>query len=1063
MTRWILGLGVAAALGQTACGREAVRMAASPDLSPDGKTLAFAWRGDIWTVPAAGGKAARLTAHAATDSAPKFSPDGQSIAFNSDRDGATQVYVMDAAGGTPARLTYHSEGSRVEGWYPGGASLLTYAGRDHFWRRSGRFFKIDAGERSTESLLFDAAGSGGSLSPDGKRLLFTREGTRWYRQGYTGSQASQIWLYDFESEKFTEVLKKETPCRSPVWAGDHSFYYAGVANGSVNLRRHDLKTGEDVALTDYDRDPVVSPCASADGRAVVFRRLFDFYRVEPGRGPAVKIDITCDDDVTPPPAERRALKSATDVAFTADGLQIAFIAGGDVWVMDTELREPKRVTDTPEPESDPLFAPDGKTLLYIGTVDGRQDIWAARRGNPNAYWWRNDSFELSRVTDDAAPEANLSFSPDGKKIAYVKGGGDLWVSGPDGKNAERVIESWNAPDYDWSPDGKWVTYAVSDNEFNRDVWVAPIDGSRDPVNISRHPDNESGPRWSPDGQVIAFTGRRVGDEVDIFYVYLREERNDAGSRDRKLEAALRKMKKSKKAKKKSPEVKIDFGRIHERLRRVSIPQATERGLLWSPDSGKLAFAARVEGRTGLYTVKFPDPGSPTRISGETGRSAVWVKSGQIRWLDDGQPATLSPTRPGQPYRSKSYSFTALQTVDRAAHNAAAFDVCWRTMRDRFYDPNLKGLDWGAIRAKYRPMAREAADAATLSTAINMMLGELNASHMGFRASRGRSGSSGGWRMQTGHLGVRFDPAHRGAGWKVRDVIADGPADRPQSRIKAGEVILEVEGVKIDPGTDVTRVLNLPPGGRVTLKVSAADGEVRDVTIDPISYRAARALLYEEWIRHNRRLVEEASGGKLGYLHVRAMSTGSFYRFERELYAAGYGKDGLIIDVRENGGGSTTDRLLTSLTQPVHAITVPRGGGRGYPQDRKVYASWHKPVAVLCNQNSFSNAEIFSHAIKTLGRGKVVGVPTAGGVISTGGMRVMDVGTLRTPVRGWYVLGTGEDMELNGAVPDYVVWPQPGEWPSGVDRQLTKAAEVLGEDVKAWKAKPGVKLRTAGSE
>jgi tricorn protease len=220
------------------------------------------------------------------------------------------------------------------------------------------------------------------------------------------------------------------------------------------------------------------------------------------------------------------------------------------------------------------------------------------------------------------------------------------------------------------------------------------------------------------------------------------------------------------------------------------------------------------------------------------------------------------------------------------------------------------------------------------------------------------------------------------------------------------------------------------------------------------------LLYEKWQRDNRRAVEEASKGTLGYLHISAMSMPSFRKFEEELYSVGAGKDGLVIDVRENGGGSTADHLLTALTQPVHAITVARGGGPGYPQDRKVYGTWNKPIVVLCNQNSFSNAEIFSHAIKTLKRGQLVGVPTAGGVISTGGTSIMDAGFLRLPTRGWFVLTTGQDMELNGAVPDHVVWPQPGDLAQGKDRQLQKAVEVLLSDVKAWKSRPQPKLQKA---
>ncbi len=198
--------------------------------------------------------------------------------------------------------------------------------------------------------------------------------------------------------------------------------------------------------------------------------------------------------------------------------------------------------------------------------------------------------------------------------------------------------------------------------------------------------------------------------------------------------------------------------------------------------------------------------------------------------------------------------------------------------------------------------------------------------------------------------------------------------------------------------------------------------------------------------HNRLLTEKLSENKLGYLHIRAMDTSSLIEFERQLYNVGYGREGLIIDVRDNGGGSTTDHLLTALTQPRHALTIPRGGEIGYPHDRMVYATWSKPIVVLCNQNSYSNAEIFSHAIKNLGRGKLVGVQTAGGVVSTGVARVTDVGVLRAPFRGWFSIKDGKDFELNGALPDVIVWPKPGELPAGVDRQLEEAVKILKEEV-----------------
>src|ERR1700722_4813947 len=284
-----------------------------------------------------------------------------------------------------------------------------------------------------------------------------------------------------------------------------------------------------------------------------------------------------------------------------------------------------------------------------------------------------------------------------------------------------------------------------------------------------------------------------------------------------------------------------------------------------------------------------------------------------------------------------------------------------------------------------------------------------------------------------------------AGRRGRGVLAGGPADQKKSRLAVGDVVLSIDGTEVGPETDLTTVLNGPAARDVKLHVKGADGKERDVFMRPLTFLQVRALLYQGWLDANRKAVEKASKGTLGYLHISAMNDVSFNKFIEELYAAGAGKDGLVIDVRENGGGSTADHLLTALSPPVHAVTVPRGGEQGYPQDRKIYASWNKPIIVLCNQNSFSNAEIFSHAVKTLKRGKLVGVPTAGGVISTGAERIMDIGTLRLPFRGWYLLNDGEDMELNGAVPDYVVWPEPGQMPQGKDVQLSKSVEVLLDD------------------
>lgn len=556
---------------------------------------------------------------------------------------------------------------------------------------------------------------------------------------------------------------------------------------------------------------------------------------------------------------------------------------------------------------------------------------------------------------------------------------------------------------------------------------------------------------------------------------------------------------------KSKEVKIDFDRLHERVRRVTIAGSNESNLFWSPDSKKLAFTSGAEDKRGTYTIDFPEGAKPTQISSATGANPQWLLSGSIVWLSAGLPGTFSPgtgavAGPPAPAATGApaagprgprggggapavslaaaptagegtrYAFAASQEIDLTARNRAAFDTAWRIMRDNWYDEKVNNRDWNAVRAKYSAMAADV-DLDGVAVLIQMMLGELNGSHLGFTLGAAPlsgprpdpaadPGTGRKWTLPTAHLGVRFVDGYAGPGVKIRDVIPGGPADSERSRLFAGETVLSVNGVDIMPPMDLTTVFNVPAGTELLLKVRDKDLKDRDVTLRPTTYQLVRTLLYDKWIADNRTAVETMSKGTLGYLHIQAMDQRSFVKFQEDLHAAGYGKDGLVIDVRTNGGGSTADLLLTCLTQPMHAIAVPRGGGSGYPQDRTIFATWNKPIVVLCDQNSFSNAEIFSHAIKTLKRGKLVGVQTAGGVISTGATPVMDIGQMRLPFRGWYLPDNGEDMELNGAKPDVTVWPVPGEFFTGKDAQLAKGVEVLLGDVKEYKSKPPVKVRNA---
>lgn len=1104
MMRWLLAAALVLLAGRSADAREAIRLANNPALSPDGQWLAFDWNGDIWIAPGRGGEARPLTAHVARDTQPKFSPDGKTIAFISDRDGSPQVYTIPVTGGQPTPLTHHTAGYALREWTPDGQSLLVQATRDHFWRRGERLFLIDSGKRSGETLLFDDYGDDGTLSPDGKRLLFTREGERWWRKGYTGSRAAQVWVHDRAAGSFTKLLHRAYGSRWPLWKPDgKGFYYVAEEARGANLHAYDPAMRHSEALTHFKEDSVVFPCIARDGSAIVFRHLFDLYRCEPASGKVEKLDLWHNSDRAAQKTDHRMLTSATAAAFTRDGLEIALIAGGDLWVMDTELREPKQITKTSGEESTPRFTPDGQAILFATGTGDRFTIARATRQDDKRYWWQNSAFTVTTLAEMPDLPSHFKLSPDGKRLAYVRGRGDLWVLDLDSKDNKRIFAGWDEPEFDWSPDGQWFVYAVQDEDFNSDIWLRPADGSGKPYNLSRHPFIEGRPVWSPDGKMIAFAGRRFTGEpaANIGIVWLRQE-DEKTAHDRKLDKALEKMKGRNKGaakddvkdvKKLAGPVVIDWERLHERVKRVSLGSGSATALFWSPDSKKLAFTGNYDGKPGTYTIDVDDTLTPKPLTTAVGKEPVWLKQGnQIVWLVGGVPTSTPGTAAplaalplpdptpkgkskglgpkgggagnaasGNPASSGgSYTFSVRQTIDVPAHHAAVFDTCWRIMRDHWYDGNLGNSDWDAVRAKYRPVALTVPDLDSVATLVHMMLGELNGSHLGFTLTPADAKKSAEVRDVTAHLGVRFDSTFAGPGLKVRDVLTAGPADKPQSRLHAGEIILKIDGQAVDGKSDLTAVLNGPIDRTVLLTVKDAAGKTRDVQLRPITYQAVQPLLYDQWLRHNRKLVAAASGGKLGYLHISQMSMPTFRKFEEELVSEGTGKDGLIIDVRENPGGSTADHLLTALTQPLHAITVPRGGGPGYPMDRKVYVSWHKPIVVLCNQNSGSNAEIFSHAIKTLKRGQLVGVQTAGAVISTGATPVMDVGLLRLPFRGWFTLGDGEDMELHGALPHHVLWPEPCTMPHGEDAQLQKAIAVLEADVQAWRARPQPKLLRA---
>jgi tricorn protease len=1101
----------------TALGSDTqIRIPRNPAISPDGDRIAFAWQNDIWTASIDGGTATRLSLHAATDNSPHFSPDGKQLYFSSDRSGRTQIYVMPVEGGVAKQITFDSNRKTVHGITDDGRYLLISQSTDRGWHysESSRVFLFDTQGEQPKKMLFDAGVRDAALSPDGTKVLFVRGRSNWFRKGYKGPQATQLWLADLSSEPvaLTRLTKDEerfqnVAAMDPMWAPDgKSYYFNSDPDGVFNLYQRELDSEEARQVTDVasDRvdDGVAFPVLSRDGKTLLMRRGFNLVKSSPKTGELKVLELFASGDNVTSPIERKRQTRGTTVAFTPDGKQMAFVAGEDIYVMDRILKEPVRVTKTAHPETSLLFSSDGSRLFYVTDSGGEMDIWEATHDQKDGIWWMAEEFKKRQVTDDRDVEGRLELSPNGSHIAFTKGS-NLFVMDDDGADHRQVAEMWSPPNFDWAPDGKWLTYATQDDNYNSDIFIVPIDATRKPFNLSRHPDYDASPTWSGDGKRIAWVGRRDGDEVDIYVVELAKSTDEETERDEKLKKALEAMKSDKKKPSKKPDadkkngekpddadpkdakdepkgkdneadknadkkeesdkdetkdVQIDFEGIFDRVDRLRYSNSSESSLIWIEDGATLAFTATIDGKRGFFNVKFPRPEAPKRISDSPLSQNRWIKkSKEFVGHKSGVPATMNLTG-----KTETFDFDVRTQRDWREVRKIVFDQGWRAMRDRFYDEAYNNKDWYAMRAKYRPMAAECLGAAEFSELMNMMLGELNASHMGHRGGSDPLpdfDAQNEWSPITYQLGLRFELGGKGPGQVVESVIPGSPCNRSRSLVKIGETLLQISGTDVGPGVDIEKLLTMEQVEDVTLRVRSAAGEERDVVVRPTA--SVANLLYEEWIEKTRDKVEELSEGKLGYLHIQGMNFTSFRQMEEDLFHAGAGKDGLIIDVRFNGGGSTADHVMTALTQPRHAITQSRGSGEGYPQDRRVYASWTKPIVMLCNEHSFSNAEIVAHAIKQTGRGRLVGMRTAGGVISTGSVGLLDGGSVRMPMRGWYLATTGEDMELNGCEPNIAFWNNP-TWnsPGGEDAQLTKAVETLAEDVATEKAKGKVKISPA---
>lgn len=1052
-----------------------------PAPSPDGSRVAFCFQGDIWTVPVTGGEAKRLTIHEGYDAHPKWNNDGTKIAFSSNRFGNDDIFIIPSGGGVPERLTFHSAPDTLNQWAPDGRLLFTSARLfRQIERISGVYSVSDAGGTPTRAL--DALGDMPAMSPDGRFFAIVRNSCRLAREDYNGPANRDIWLYDTKTKTYLRLTDFPGNDFYPRWSGTGTLYYISSLSGRYNIHTLTLskegKVLKNEQITQFKEDGVRNLDVSADGKTIVMERGTSIYTMNTSDKKPVEMKIETGSDYRFDPVEYKTFSgNAGTFAVSPNGKLTAFVIRGEVFVTENHKERSRTVnlTDHPFRDQEPVWLSDS-ALIFVSDRDGQEDLYLVKTADKNeSSIFKTLKYKTTRLTSTEKAEGNPVVSPDKKKIAYTRGRGELVVAdiSPDGKlsNEKLLLNGWATPrGICWSPDGRWLAYSLSDLNFNGEIYIHAADNSRGPVDVSMHPRGDSRPRWSSDGSKLGFVSKRNNGDDDIWFVWLKKDdwektKQDWTESEEETDKTPDADRKDKKKKKDSVKpVDIDFEDIHERLTQVTSLPGNEGQPEISKDGNTFYYSAGAPGSRGrdLYSIKWDGTKSKAVTSGGQNPRAVKLdeKGKYIYFLKTGgKLARIKAPTPGKSSSSvtraarskmEALPYSAKMKIDHSKEKLQVFNDAARTLSAGFYDPNYHGKDWKKLVTKYREMALKASTKRDFRDIFNIMLGQLNASHMGLRG-RDRSETQ---RQTTALLGVEVEPLENGV--KVTHVVPDSPAHRLSSRLEAGDVILSVAGEPVEKNRNFYSLLTNKVDEKVLLEVKDKTGGVKEVAIRPTA--SLRGQLYDEWVKERRRLTDTYSNGRLGYLHIRAMGWSSFERFEREITASGFGKEGIVIDVRFNGGGWTTDYLMAVLTVRQHAYTVPRGAAQNLEKEHKnfrnyyafgerlPFAAWTKPSITLCNENSYSNAEIFSHAYKTLGIGKLVGKPTFGAVISTGSKSLLDGSRVRLPFRGWFVKATGENMENGPAVPDIIVENRPGDKADGIDRQLKRAVEELLKDI-----------------
>lgn len=1065
-----------ALLSVTQANADAPLWLRNPNISPDGKTVVFTYKGDIYTVPVTGGSAKQLTSNPAYDSTPLWSPDGTQIAFVSDREGGRDIFVMPAAGGTAKRLTTYSAAENPRAWLNDSTILFT-ASREGSEKaivppQVGQMYTVTT-SGGREKLYAHVPMNYVSVDKKGRILYQDKKGYEDYlRKHERSSSTADIWLKD--GNKYTKLTSFNGQNQTPVWIDDNTFAYVSEqGNGTMNVMTSTLDGKTPKSVTSFKNHPVRSLSRSDNG-IMAFSWNGQLYTLRDGGSPELlKVEIVADDyDSDLVKSLRRS--GATTMAVSPDGSEVAFVIRGDVYVTSTKYKTTKRITNTPGQERIVSYSKDGRTLVYDSERDGQWQLFTATISNPdekNFAYSSDITEELLYAPANGKPAQRPAFSPDGKKVAFLEDRCELRVIDPQTKAVHTALPAqynYSYQDGDvtftWSPDSRWFLTSYFDNGGwnNTDIALVKEDGS-EIVNLTQSGYSDSNPRWALDGHGVTYqTGRygmrshgSWGEEDDVVLMVLDGEAWDKFNRTEE-EAALDKeaekkdsdkaadskkdSKKDKKGKdKKGSSAKEDSGVKHlefdldnrfYRTRRLT-GMSGNMGDYWLNNDGSK-----------LYYVVVNADGKANLMSRD-------IRKGEVKQLVPGFSGGFDPDAKGENLyalghngmskislpdgKQENIEFEAFYDRQPSLERDYIYHHMLSQVKDKFYDKDLHGVDWEMYGKNYEQFLPHINNNYDFAEMLSEILGELNASHTG-----GRFYASGA-QFDTANLGAFFDENYEGPGLKVTEVIARGPLSTKKANIKPGDIITAIDGQEIKAAESYFPLLEGKNNKKVRLSIKRGNnGAVENVTVKPMSSGMLSSLLYERWVERNERYVDSISGGKVAYVHVQGMNSPSF----REVYSKLLGKyrnhEAVVVDTRWNGGGWLHNDIAILLGGKEYVRYAPRGRYIGSDP----FSQWTKPSVMLVNESNYSDAHGTPYTYKTLGLGKVVGAPIPG---------TMTAVWWETQIDPTLVFGIPQvtSLDVNGKVlenqqlnPDIEVYNSPEEVTNGIDRQLEAAVKAL---------------------